>query len=74
MPEGIISAEPITPNQVRRIFNLWNDALVTKGPEQVAKQYSKVGMLFPTVSDVSEDRLPGDRGLLYKLSEVRASG
>jgi len=59
MPEGIITAEPITEEEVRGLFNLWNDALATKDPEKVAKRYSKEGVLLPTVSDVPRTDFPG---------------
>eukprot|EP00574_Skeletonema_japonicum_P008877 CAMPEP_0201736784 /NCGR_PEP_ID=MMETSP0593-20130828/40585_1 /ASSEMBLY_ACC=CAM_ASM_000672 /TAXON_ID=267983 /ORGANISM="Skeletonema japonicum, Strain CCMP2506" /LENGTH=595 /DNA_ID=CAMNT_0048230623 /DNA_START=35 /DNA_END=1822 /DNA_ORIENTATION=- len=52
MPEGIVTAEPITKEEVRSLFGLWNDALASKDPEQVAKRYSKESVLLPTVSDV----------------------
>merc|ERR1711906_64495 len=52
MPEGIVTAEPITEKEVRSLFNLWNDALATKDPEKVAKRYSSNAVLLPTVSDV----------------------
>merc|ERR1712127_121205 len=59
MPEGIVAAEPITQKEVRGLFNLWNDALATKDPVQVAKRYSKAGVLLPTVSDVPRTDHPG---------------
>jgi len=59
MPEGIVTAEPITETEVRSLFDLWNDALATKDPEQVAKRYSKAGVLLPTVSDVPRTDYPG---------------
>lgn len=52
MPEGIVTAEPITEDEVRDLFGLWNDALATEDPEKVAARYSKQGVLLPTVSDV----------------------
>ena len=57
--KGIITAEPITEEEVRGLFNLWNDALATKDPEKVAKRYSKEGVLLPTVSDVPRTDFPG---------------
>merc|ERR1712032_1080595 len=33
-------------------FNLWNDALATDDPTQVADRYARKGVLLPTVSDV----------------------
>eukprot|EP00580_Thalassiosira_gravida_P001515 CAMPEP_0201606506 /NCGR_PEP_ID=MMETSP0492-20130828/5928_1 /ASSEMBLY_ACC=CAM_ASM_000837 /TAXON_ID=420259 /ORGANISM="Thalassiosira gravida, Strain GMp14c1" /LENGTH=590 /DNA_ID=CAMNT_0048070923 /DNA_START=17 /DNA_END=1789 /DNA_ORIENTATION=- len=59
MPEGIVTAEPITEKEVRSLFNLWNDALATKDPEKVADRYSKAGVLLPTVSDVPRNDYPG---------------
>jgi len=59
MPEGIVTAEPITDTEVRSLFDLWNNALATKDPEQVARRYSKAGVLLPTVSDVPRTDHPG---------------
>jgi uncharacterized protein (TIGR02246 family) len=52
MPEGIVTAEPITSDEVRDLFGLWNGALASKDPEKVAARYSKSGVLLPTVSDI----------------------
>jgi hypothetical protein len=59
MPEGIVTAEPITEAEVRGLFDLWNGALATKDPVNVAKRYSKAGVLLPTVSDVPRTDFPG---------------
>ncbi|KAL9187439.1 hypothetical protein ACHAXT_001542 [Thalassiosira profunda] len=59
MPEGIVTAEPITEDEVRGLFQLWNGALATKDPEKVAARYSKSGVLLPTVSDVPRTDYPG---------------
>lgn len=59
MPEGIVSAEPITETEVRSLFGLWNDALASKDPKKVANRYSKQGVLLPTVSDVPRTDYPG---------------
>ena len=37
---------------VRNLFGLWNDALATLDPDQVAARYSAAPCLLPTVSDV----------------------
>lgn len=50
MPEGITVAQPITENQVRNLFTLWNDALATLDPTAVANRYTKDAVLLPTVS------------------------
>jgi len=52
MPEGIPSAQPVTEQQVKNLFHLWNDALATLDPDAVAARYSKEAVLLPTVSDV----------------------
>lgn len=59
MPEGIVTAEPITEKEVRSLFGLWNDALASKDPTKVADRYSKNGVLLPTVSDVPRTDYPG---------------
>uniref|UniRef100_A0A7S2Y1I1 Calcium/calmodulin-dependent protein kinase II association-domain domain-containing protein n=1 Tax=Fibrocapsa japonica TaxID=94617 RepID=A0A7S2Y1I1_9STRA len=59
MPEGIVTAEPITEEEVKGLFNLWNDALATKDPFEVANRYAKYGVLLPTVSDVPRTEYPG---------------
>jgi hypothetical protein len=58
MPEGLLEAskkkaeaEVLGPEEVRGLFNLWNNALATLDPEQVAARYSKNAILLPTVSD-----------------------
>jgi len=51
LPEGISLAEPITKERVRNLFQLWNDALATEDPAEVANRYSKEAVLLPTVSD-----------------------
>jgi len=52
MPEGIDIAKPITEDEVRGLFHLWNDALATLDSDAVAKRYAKQGVLLPTVSDI----------------------
>eukprot|EP00542_Grammatophora_oceanica_P019769 CAMPEP_0194049590 /NCGR_PEP_ID=MMETSP0009_2-20130614/30776_1 /TAXON_ID=210454 /ORGANISM="Grammatophora oceanica, Strain CCMP 410" /LENGTH=347 /DNA_ID=CAMNT_0038695791 /DNA_START=56 /DNA_END=1099 /DNA_ORIENTATION=+ len=53
MPEGIpAGAEPITEDEVKSLFGLWNDALATLDADAVAKRYSKNAVLLPTVSDL----------------------
>ncbi len=44
-------SETITEQEVRDLFQLWNDALLTEDPDTVAKRYAKKGVLLPTVSD-----------------------
>jgi len=51
MPESITVAQPITKEEVRGLFNLWNDALATGDSSKVTARYSKNAVLLPTVSD-----------------------
>lgn len=56
MPEEIQpirqpGAEYLTAKETRALFELWNDALATGDPKQVAARYSKAAILLPTVSD-----------------------
>lgn len=44
--------EPITEPEVRDLFKLWNDALLTEDPDKVAQRYAKKGVLLPTVSNL----------------------
>lgn len=52
MPEGIDVATPITEDEVKGLFSLWNNALATLDSTQVANRYSKKAVLLPTVSDI----------------------
>jgi len=45
------AAPAMTDGEVRDLFGLWNDALATLDPDQVAARYSKSPCLLPTVSD-----------------------
>ena len=51
MPEGTMS-KPITEEEVKNLFYLWNSALATEDPDAVAKRYASNAVLLPTVSDV----------------------
>ena len=51
LPEEIAMGKPITEDEVRGLFDLWNNALATLDPKAVALRYAKKGVLLPTVSD-----------------------
>jgi uncharacterized protein (TIGR02246 family) len=51
MPESIVFGEKISVQEVKNLFNLWNDALATLDSKTVAERYAKNGVLLPTVSD-----------------------
>lgn len=50
MPEAKIG-QKITEEEVKSLFNLWNDALATLDSDAVAMRYAKKAVLLPTVSD-----------------------
>lgn len=52
MPEEIAMGKAISEDEVKGLFNLWNDALATGDSKKVASRYAKKGVLLPTVSDV----------------------
>lgn len=49
MPET--KGQVISENEVRQLFTLWNDALLTGNSSTVANRYAKNAVLLPTVSD-----------------------
>ena len=51
MPEEVVRPTPISTQEVRNLFNLWNNALATGDPQKVAARYSKDAVLLPTLSD-----------------------
>ena len=52
MPESIMElSQSITEEEVRALFDVWNNALQTLDPDTVADLYSKDGNLLPTLSD-----------------------
>jgi uncharacterized protein (TIGR02246 family) len=46
------SAQPITPIEVRLLFNTWSKALETRNAGTVASLYSKQPVLLPTLSNI----------------------
>eukprot|EP00560_Eucampia_antarctica_P007424 CAMPEP_0197822892 /NCGR_PEP_ID=MMETSP1437-20131217/181_1 /TAXON_ID=49252 ORGANISM="Eucampia antarctica, Strain CCMP1452" /NCGR_SAMPLE_ID=MMETSP1437 /ASSEMBLY_ACC=CAM_ASM_001096 /LENGTH=470 /DNA_ID=CAMNT_0043421761 /DNA_START=92 /DNA_END=1504 /DNA_ORIENTATION=+ len=52
MPEGIAVGQPISEDEVKNLFSLWNNALASLDSAQVANRYSKQAVLLPTVSDL----------------------
>jgi len=74
LPEGIVTAEPITEKEVRGLFNLWNDALATLDPKKVANRYAKKGVLLPTVSDVPRTDYPGIEDYFTNFLKLKPQG
>ena len=51
MPEEVVRPVKVTEQEIRGLFDLWNDALATGDPQKVADRYSKDAVLLPTLSD-----------------------
>jgi len=51
MPEEVVRPKAVTKEEVRSLFGLWNNALKTGDPQQVAARYSSDAVLLPTLSD-----------------------
>ena len=51
MPEEMVLGVSITEEEVQSLFQLWNDALNTLDPKEVAMRYSKDAVLLPTMKD-----------------------
>jgi uncharacterized protein (TIGR02246 family) len=74
LPEGIVTAEPITEDEVKGLFNLWNDALATLDPFAVADRYADNGVLLPTVSDVPRTDYPGIVDYFTNFLQLKPQG
>jgi len=74
MPEGIVTAEPITEKEVRDLFSLWNNALASGDPKKVADRYSKEGVLLPTVSDIPRTDYPGIEDYFTNFLKLKPQG
>lgn len=74
MPEGISVAQQIDKQEVRNLFNLWNDALATLDPKAVANRYSKDAVLLPTVSDVPRDTKEKITDYFVKFLQLKPQG
>ena len=74
-PAGVVVlSQPITKQEVRKLFDLWNDALKTGDPDIVAKRYSKEGVLLPTLSDVPRNDYAGIRDYFVHFCEKKPFG
>jgi uncharacterized protein (TIGR02246 family) len=73
MPEAPVG-ERISEDEVRSLFYLWNDALATLDPDQVAKRYAKKGVLLPTVSDVPRSDYDGIKSYFVDFLKKKPQG
>merc|ERR1712176_1135453 len=74
MPEGIDIAKPITEDEVRGLFYLWNDALATLDSDAVAKRYARQGVLLPTVSDIPRTDYEGIKDYFDNFLKKKPQG
>ena len=66
--------KPITQDEVRDLFGLWNDALATGDPKKVAGRYAKEGVLLPTVSDVPRTDYAGIEDYFVGFLKMQPQG
>jgi uncharacterized protein (TIGR02246 family) len=66
--------EDISEEQVRKLFYLWNDALATLDPKQVADRYSSDPILLPTVSDEPRTDYAGLEDYFTNFLQLKPQG
>ncbi|GIE97532.1 SgcJ/EcaC family oxidoreductase [Paractinoplanes rishiriensis] len=64
-PVAVAAPRQPTDQQIRDLFTLWNRALLTLDPEQVADRYSPDAILVPTLSN----RVRADRAGIVEYFE-----
>jgi len=74
MPEGVTIGKEISEDKVRGLFKLWNDALATGDPAEVAKRYANKGVLLPTVSDVPRKDHPAIEDYFKSFLKKKPNG
>ena len=74
MPEENIVGKAITEDEVKGLFNLWNDALATLDPKKVADRYAKDSVLLPTVSDVPRTDYAGKEDYFTNFLQNKPQG
>jgi uncharacterized protein (TIGR02246 family) len=73
MPEAS-KTEAITEQEVKNLFQLWNEALKTQDPDAVTKRYAKEGVLLPTMSDTPRDTYDLIKDYFVKFTKDAPSG
>lgn len=74
---GLVEApkgDSLSPSEVRDLFSLWNNALMTGNPDTVAMRYSKEAVLLPTKSDIPRSDYEGIRDYFVHFLEKRPTG
>ena len=64
----------LSPQEVRDLFGIWNNALMTGNPDTVAMRYTKEAVLLPTKSDVPRSDYDGIRDYFVHFLEKKPVG
>lgn len=72
MPEA--KGQMITEDEVRQLFQLWNDALLTGDSDAVARRYAKNAVLLPTVSDIPRTTYAGIKDYFDNFLKLKPEG
>ena len=68
------TGEVLSPQEVRDLFKLWNNALTTGNPDTVAMRYAKEAVLLPTKSDIPRSDYDGIRDYFVHFLEKKPNG
>ena len=72
MPET--KGQVISEYEVKQLFSLWNDALLTGDSDAVARRYAKGAVLLPTVSDIPRTTYAGIKDYFDHFLEIKPDG
>lgn len=61
----------LSPQEVRELFRLWNNALMTGNPDTVAMRYTKGAVLLTTTSDILRTDYDGIRDYFVHFLEKK---
>jgi len=68
------AAPTISDSEVQGLFSLWNDALATLDPDQVASRYASKSVLLPTVSDLPRTDYDGIKSYFVDFCQKKPQG
>ena len=72
MPEA--KGQVISKDEVRGLFGLWNNALLTGDSDAVTRRYAKGAVLLPTVSDIPRTSYEGIKDYFDHFLELKPEG
>jgi len=72
MPET--PGQVISEGEVRELFSVWNEALLTGDSDAVTKRYAKGAVLLPTVSDIPRTTYAGIKDYFDHFLELKPKG